>query len=101
MDGKWVGHPLQLFMVMLAYESYLNQAEVQEELEKVEAYTAAVNNQLGATIIKGVMSDRATDRHARNKLRRALAIGRLDLERGRAAGLISPAEEAQLLRQRA
>ncbi|HEX2172638.1 MAG TPA: aldolase/citrate lyase family protein, partial [Dehalococcoidia bacterium] len=23
MDGKWVGHPLQLFMVMLAYESYL------------------------------------------------------------------------------
>lgn len=96
MDGKWVGHPAQLFMVMLAYQSYLSQAEVDEEIEKVEAYTAAVDNQLGATIIKGVMSDRATDRHARNKLRRALAIGRLDLERGRQAGLISGEETQQL-----
>lgn len=100
MDGKWVGHPAQLFLVMLAYQSYLHQAEVEEELEKVEAYSAAVENELGATIIKGVMSDRATDRHARNKLRRALAIGRLDPARGRQAGLITPEEEAQLRRQR-
>ena len=99
MDGKWVGHPLQLFVVMLAYQSYLNQRDVEEELEKVEAYTRAVENELGATIIKGVMSDRATDRHARNKLRRALAIGRLDLARGRQAGLLTAEEEDQLRRQ--
>ena len=86
---------------MLAYQSYLNQREVEEELEKVEAYTRAVENELGATIIKGVMSDRATDRHARNKLRRALAVGRLDLARGRQAGLLTAEEEAQLRRQQA
>lgn len=96
MDGKWVGHPAQLFMVMIAYHSYLNQAEIEAEIEKVEAYQAAVDNQLGATIIKGVMSDRATDRHARNKLRRAIAMGRLDPDRGLAAGLITADEAAQL-----
>ena len=51
-------------------------------MSKLEAYNRAVSNELGATIIDGVMSDRATDRHARNRLRRAVATGHLDLERG-------------------
>ncbi len=96
MDGKWVGHPLQLFVVQLAYRTSLPREEIQEEVEKIEAYEQAVGQELGATIIKGVMSDRATDRHARNKLRKAIAIGHLDLEKGIKFGLITEHEASQL-----
>lgn len=96
MDGKWVGHPLQLFVVKLAYRSSLPPAEVEEEVRKIEAYEKAVEQELGATIIEGVMSDRATDRHARNKLRKAIAIGHLDPETGRKLGLINEKEAFEL-----
>jgi citrate lyase beta subunit len=96
MDGKWVGHPLQLFVVMLAYRTSLPKAAVEEEVHKIEAYQQAVEQELGATIIKGVMSDRATDRHARNKLRKAIAIGHLEPEKGVKFGLITEQEAAQL-----
>lgn len=92
MDGKWVGHPLQLFMVLLAYRTALPEAEVAAEVAKIEAYQAAVDKEVGATIIEGIMSDRATDRHARIKLRKAIAIGRLAPEKGLALGLITPEE---------
>ena len=42
------------------------------------------------------MSDRATDRHARNKLRKAIAIGHLDAKKGLEIGLITKAEAASL-----
>ncbi len=98
MTGKWVGHPAQLFAVMLADRMAFPRAAVERELSKLEAYNRAVDNELGATIIEGVMSDRATDRHARNRLRRAVATGHLDVERALQAGIVTPAEAAALRR---
>ena len=98
MTGKWVGHPAQLFAVMLADRMAFPRTTVERELSKLEAYNRAVANELGATIIDGVMSDRATDRHARNRLRRAVATGHLDIERALHAGIITTAEAATLRR---
>jgi citrate lyase beta subunit len=96
MDGKWVGHPLQLLCVRLAYRLAFTEDELKSELSKIEAYTKAVDAQVGATIIDGVMSDRATDRHARWKLRKAIARGHVDTARGLELGLITKEEAAQL-----
>ena len=49
----------------------------------------------GATMIGGVMSDRATDRHARVLLRRAVAVGRFDPARAQALGIITGDERAE------
>ena len=92
MDGKWVGHPLQLFAVRLAYRLALPEEEIRAETDKILSYTQAVADEQGATIIEGVMSDRATDRHARNKLRKAIALGLLDAKKGLELGLISEQE---------
>ena len=78
MLGKWVGHPAQLFAVLLAYEVGLADAALDHEAAKLEAYRAAVAAEQGATMIAGVMSDRATDRHARVVLRQATALGRFE-----------------------
>jgi citrate lyase beta subunit len=96
MDGKWVGHPLQLLCVRLAYRLAFTEEEFREELEKIEAYTKAVDAEVGATIIKGVMSDRATDRHARWKIRKAIARGHLGAAKGVELGLITKEEATQL-----
>ena len=96
MGGKWVGHPAQLFMVRLAYRVALPENEIAQEVSKIEAYVKAVEAEQGATIIDGVMSDRATDRHARNKLRTAIAIGHLDANKGIELGLITKDEAAEL-----
>jgi citrate lyase beta subunit len=96
MDGKWVGHPLQLFCVLLAYRTARDASEMESEIRKIEAYHRAVSEQLGATIIEGVMSDRATDRHARQKLRKAVATGKIAADRALKLGIITAAEAAQL-----
>ncbi|MEW6440679.1 MAG: aldolase/citrate lyase family protein [bacterium] len=96
MDGKWVGHPLQLFAVRLAYRVAMPEEEIVSELDKIEAYDAAVAAEQGATIIQGVMSDRATDRHARRKLRKAVATGILDPQKGLKLGIVTPEEVRQL-----
>ncbi len=98
MDGKWVGHPVQLFAVMLAYHVATPQAEVDAEVRKIAAYVEAVDAELGATIIEGVMSDRATDRHARKKLRKAVALGLLAPERALALGIVTQDELSALAR---
>jgi citrate lyase beta subunit len=93
MLGKWVGHPAQLFAVLLAYEAGMQPAALEVEAAKLAAYDVAVNQQgKGATIIGGVMSDRATDRHARVVLRQATALGRFDAERALALGIIDASE---------
>lgn len=89
MLGKWVGHPAQLFAVLLAYEVGLTDDAVEHEAAKLEAYSAALAADQGATMIAGVMSDRATDRHARVVLRQAAATGRLDPDRALTLGVIS------------
>jgi citrate lyase beta subunit len=96
MDGKWVGHPLQLLCVRLAYRLAFTEEEFQGELEKIEAYKKAVDQELGATIIKGVMSDRATDRHARWKIRKAIARGHVAAARGLELGIITRDEADEL-----
>jgi citrate lyase beta subunit len=96
MTGKWVGHPAQLFAVLLAFESGQSDDALEAEAKKLEAYQAALDADLGATMIDGVMSDRATDRHARVLLRRATAGGRFDPGRAHALGVISDAELAEV-----
>jgi citrate lyase beta subunit len=93
MMGKWVGHPAQLFAVLLAYEAGLRPEALEAEAAKLAAYDVAVNQEgKGATIIAGVMSDRATDRHARAVLRQATALGRFDAARAFRLGVIDAAE---------
>lgn len=95
MLGKWVGHPAQLFAVLLADEAGLTDEALDHEAAKLTAYDAAVAAEQGATMIAGVMSDRATDRHARVVLRHATALGRFDPERAVGLGVISPAEREE------
>ncbi|MEW5991631.1 MAG: aldolase/citrate lyase family protein [Chloroflexota bacterium] len=92
MVGKWVGHPAQLFAVLLAYDAGLSEAGLEREAAKLTAYESAVAAEQGATMIAGVMSDRATDRHARVVLRQATALGWFDPERAAALGVISADE---------
>jgi citrate lyase beta subunit len=96
MKGKWVGHPAQLFVVLLAYRQHLSSGAMMAELEKIKSYQLAVQDQIGATIIDGVMSDRATDRHARARLREGVALGLLSTDDGLTLGVISPAEANSL-----
>jgi len=96
MSGKWVGHPLQLFLVMVAYTNALNIKTVQKELAELEEYENARKSGLGAAMIAGKMADRATDRHVRNRLRKAIAVGQLDPQKGVELGLISKKEFEQL-----
>jgi len=98
MLGKWVGHPAQLFAVLLAYEAGFTDASLDHEAAKLEAYDAAVAADQGATVIAGVMSDRATDRHARVVLRQATAMGRFDPARALALGVIAEGESAEASR---
>lgn len=92
MQGKWVGHPAQLFAVLLACEGGSSVEELEHEATKLAAYDAAVRAGAGATMIDGVMSDRATDRHARVVLRQATAVGRFDPQRALSLGVIDADE---------
>ncbi|MCC6790302.1 MAG: hypothetical protein IT336_01385 [Thermomicrobiales bacterium] len=96
MDGKWVGHPAQLFVTLLAFRTYLSDEEVHAEAAAIEEYSRAVEREQGATIISGVMVDRALDRHSRSKLRKAVALGRLDVDRAQRLGIITAAEASGL-----
>ena len=95
MQGKWVGHPAQLFAVLLAYDTGTSAEALEVEADKLAAYDAAVQGGQGATMIGGVMSDRATDRHARAILRQAAALGRFDPQRALDLGVIDPDELAE------
>ena len=95
MLGKWVGHPAQLFAVLLAYEAGLADDILEREAAKLGAYQTALQADQGATMIGGVMSDRATDRHARVVLRQATAIGRFDPARAVSLGVIDEAERSE------
>ena len=98
MLGKWVGHPAQLFAVLLAFEAGFTDEAIERETAKLAAYDAAVAAEQGATMIAGVMSDRATDRHARAVLRQAAAMGRLEPDRAVTLGVIGSAERADAAR---
>ena len=67
---------------------------VARDLEDVRAYADSVDESVGATMIRGVMSDRATDRHLRRRLRRAVALGLLDVGEAIELGIVTKAETA-------
>jgi citrate lyase beta subunit len=95
MAGKWVGHPAQLFAVLLAFDAMADADDLERAAQQVAGYTAAVQDEArGATIIEGLMADRATDRHARARLRRAVAMGHFDPRRALDLGIIEPQELA-------
>lgn len=100
MSGKWVGHPLQLLMVMAAYRETLPAAQIEKDIREIEAYSASVQAGTGATVMGegagAYMADRATDRHLRARLRRATAWRRIDPARARALGVINNAELREL-----
>jgi len=100
MQGKWVGHPLQLFMVKLAFEKYYFDMNLESKVEQVEQYkeSSQLNNK-GATIINGDMVDRATDRQVRTLLRKAGIAGHLGINKLSALEIFSPAEERELLKR--
>ncbi len=93
MTGKWVGHPAQLFATLLAFEAPAEAAALEAAAAALGAYRSAVEDEgRGATMIGGTMADRATDRHARAVLRRAVAGGRFDVGRALALGVIDAGE---------
>lgn len=103
MSGKWVGHPLQAWLVLAAYREALPAARLAQDLAEVEAYQQAVTAGSGATIVgegmQAYMADRASDRHLRCRLRRAAAWGLLPAAEAARLSLISEAEQAELLAQ--
>lgn len=103
MSGKWVGHPLQAWLVLAAYREALPAARLAQDLAEVEAYQRAVMAGSGAIIVgegmQAYMADRASDRHVRSRLRRAAAWGLLPAAEAARLGLISETERAELLAQ--
>ncbi|MCH7910398.1 MAG: hypothetical protein IIB38_12365, partial [Candidatus Hydrogenedentes bacterium] len=101
MTGKWVGHPLQLLMVLVAYRNAIPKAQIERDLKDIQAYTESVSAGAGATMLgegrEAYMADRATDRHLRARLRRATAWGVLRPEKALALGLISETEQRDLV----
>ena len=104
MSGKWVGHPLQAWLVLAAYREALPAARLAQDLAEVAAYRQAVAAGSGATIVgsgmQAYMADRASDRHVRSRLRRAAAWGLLPAADAAGLGLISDAERAELAAQK-
>jgi citrate lyase beta subunit len=94
MQGKWVGHPAQLFAVLLAFDAAFRPETLEREAAKLAAYAGSVDAGDGVTMIDGVMSDRATDRHARVLLRQAVAMGRFEARRAHELGVIDSTELA-------
>jgi citrate lyase beta subunit len=96
MSGKWVGHPLQLLMVLAAYRNAIPQDQIERDLKDLAAYQTSVEAGTGATMLgvgqNAYMADRATDRHLRARLRKACAWGLLDARRALELGLITRQE---------
>jgi citrate lyase subunit beta/citryl-CoA lyase len=92
MSGKWVGHPAQLFACLLAFRRAIPAERIATEIRNLEAYTQSVAAEKGTTVIGGVMTDRANDRHTRALLRKAVAWGALDAKRAVELGVIAADE---------
>lgn len=100
MTGKWVGHPLQLLMVMAAYRDAIPERQIISDVQELEAYQTSVEAGAGATVLgegrTAYMADRATDRHVRARLRRATAWGLLDPAKAVELGVVTESETATL-----
>jgi citrate lyase subunit beta/citryl-CoA lyase len=83
--GKWTGIPAQTQIALDVFS--IPDAVIAEAIEASKAFLAAEKEGRGATMIKGKMSDRATDRIHRVALQTAFALGRLDAATARELGI--------------
>jgi citrate lyase beta subunit len=91
--GKWVGHPAHVVAVLLAFERAQDEDVLEREIERLAADARSVQEEgPDVRVIDGAMADRATDRHARIPVRRAVTLGQLDAQLALALGLIEPHE---------
>ncbi len=74
--GKWTGIPPQTQIAIDVFS--MSDAVIHEAVEAAKAFLEAEREGRGAVMIKGKMSDRATDRIYRVALKTAYALGRLD-----------------------
>jgi citrate lyase subunit beta/citryl-CoA lyase len=74
--GKWTGIPAQTQIALDVFS--IPDDVIAEAIEAAKAFLQAEREGRGAVMIKGKMSDRATDRIHRVALKVAYALGRLD-----------------------
>jgi citrate lyase subunit beta/citryl-CoA lyase len=74
--GKWTGIPAQTQIAVDVFS--IGDDVISEAIEAAKAFLEAEREGRGAVMIKGKMSDRATDRIYRVALKTAFALGRLD-----------------------
>jgi citrate lyase beta subunit len=74
--GKWTGIPAQTQIAVDVFS--LPEATIARAVEEAHEFLKAEREGKGATMIKGKMADRATDRINRVVLKTAYALGRLD-----------------------
>jgi citrate lyase subunit beta/citryl-CoA lyase len=83
--GKWTGIPAQTEIAVEVFS--IPDAVIADAVEAAKAFLQAEREGRGATMIKGKMSDRATDRIHRVALQTAYALGRLDAATAKELGL--------------
>ncbi len=83
--GKWTGIPQQIDIALEVFG--VPDALVDRAVEEARAFLEAERAGRGATMIKGKMADRATDRMNRVVLEQAFALGRIDRDLARELGL--------------
>ncbi len=74
--GKWTGIPAQTQIALDVFS--IGDDVINEAIDAAKAFLEAEREGRGAIMIKGKMSDRATDRIYRVALKTAYALGRLD-----------------------
>jgi citrate lyase beta subunit len=95
MAGRWVGHPLQLLATLLAFHVAYSAEALEADIALVESFAQILRDDQGAVAgPSGQLLDIGTDRHLRNRLRRAAAWSLVSQERALALGLISEDEVA-------
>jgi len=75
-NGKWTGIPAQTQIALDVFS--MGDDVINEAIEAAKAFLQAEKEGRGAVMIKGKMSDRATDRIYRVALKVAYALGRID-----------------------
>ena len=83
--GKWTGIPYQTALAVEIFR--VTDEEIERAVEEARLFLKAEAEGRGATMIRGKMADRATDRVNRSTLKMAYALGRLDETMARELGL--------------
>jgi citrate lyase subunit beta/citryl-CoA lyase len=77
-SGKWTGIPEQTALAVELFR--ISEEEINAAISEARAFLEVERSGRGATMMKGRMIDRATDRVNRNVLKTAYALGVLDKE---------------------